>query len=101
MRVCTMADSRMCSDVALSTSLGADTLLMLNCKNHMISEGVAEMFVESTDDNAEWKLCSDLQPNFDNIFAEQKCACPAGFTDNVYGNNGLGLLVGLKNIDIG
>jgi len=101
MCVCTMAESRMCSDVALSTSLGADTLLQLNCENHLMSEGVAEMFVGSTVENVEWKLCSDLQPNFDNIFADQKCACPAGFTDSVYGNNGLGLLVGLKNIDIG
>ena len=96
-----MCSARRCTDVALSTSEGVAQILELNCQKNLSSQGVAEMFLFPSKNGVKaWPPCSQLQPDLVNIFATHNCSCPAGFTDITYGKDGLGLLVGLKNIDI-
>jgi len=93
--------ARRCTDLALSTSDGVAQVFDLNCQKFLKSQGVAEMFVLSSSNGMDGgPLCSQLQPDLANIFATHNCSCPPGFTDATYGKDGLGLLVGLKNIDI-
>jgi len=92
--------AKICTDVALSTNAGVEQIEQLSCEEYLIAQGVRELFVPQSNDAQLWPVCSSLQPDLSNIFAEQKCACSPGFTDAVYGSNGMGLLEGLKNIDI-
>ena len=92
--------TKSCPNVALSTTAGVRRMEQLHCHEYLSAQGVAELFQPSM--NAEpWPRCSELQPDAGNLFALHKCYCSPGFTDAVYGSNGLGLLEGLRNIDIG
>jgi hypothetical protein len=91
--------TKICPDVALSTTAGVALVEQLNCHEHLSAQGVAELFQPSM--NAQpWPRCTELQPDPSNLFALHKCYCSPGFTDAVYSTTGLGLLEGLRNIDI-
>ena len=99
--VCLVHESctKFCPDVALSSTAGVTLIEQLNCHEYLSAQGVSELFQTSMNAEA-WPRCTELMPDPSNIFALQKCYCPPGFTDAVYGSAGLGLLEGLRNIDI-
>ena len=93
--------ARTCADVVLTTSAGVAQILELDCQSFIRSQGVSEIFLAPSNNPIDaWPFCSELQPDLQNVFATHNCSCPPGFSDMTYGKNGLGLLVGLKNIDI-
>ena len=93
--------AKVCPDVSLSTSTGVGLVQGLNCSKYLAAEGVGEMFMPLSRDLDSWPLCSELKP-LNSKNAVQRCICPPGFTDAMYGDStlGLGKIEGLKDIDI-
>jgi len=91
--------AKKCPDIALTTAAAVSQVAALDCRAYLDREGVGEMFVRATDTAASLQACSDIRPDVADGLAVQDCICAAGFTDAVYGN-ALGVLRGLKNVDL-
>ena len=91
--------AKKCPDIALTTAAAVSQVSALDCRAYLDREGVGEMFVRATDTAASLQACSEIRPDVADGSTVQDCICAAGFTDAVYGN-ALGVLRGLKNVDL-